>query len=366
MNGTAEQILKHTLLYSFVVSQPFAVYVDAYPALQNKWLLKDNSELQYSKHSDAVRLLQHKLNQLSYYPDPIDGDFDIITEHALKKFQKDFNIDVTGQADPNTVHVIIQAEKKKMLAKIEDLTESINIHQHDENIKTIQEMLNYFGYYEGEIDGIYGPLTEQALEIAEEEHDIELTDNITREAMVELYEAEEEKETEDEEQIETSENTVSENKDVETEEATDESSETVEKDEQEEETQEITTAEVESFDQTNIIQTAQSVVGTPYVWGGDSPGGFDCSGLINYIFAENNITVPRTVSEIWNFGQHVDSPSVGDLVFFETYQPGPSHMGIYVGNNQFIHAGESRGVEKSDLNNPYWQERYLGAKRIKN
>lgn len=363
MNGSAEQILKHTLLYSFVVSQPFAVYVDAYPALQNKWLQKENSELQYGKHSDAVRLLQHKLNQLSYYPDPIDGDFDIITEHALKKFQKDFDIDVTGQADPNTVHVIIQAEKKKMLAKIEELTESINIHQHDENIKTVQEMLNYFGYYEGEVDGIYGPLTEKALEVAEEEHDIELTDNITREAMVELYEAEEETENED---VETEANNEDEsNENVDTEEVTDEASETVEEGEQEA-TQEIKTAEVESFDQTDIIQTAQSVVGTPYVWGGDSPGGFDCSGFINYIFAENNITVPRTVSEIWNFGQHVDSPSVGDLVFFETYQPGPSHMGIYVGNNQFIHAGESRGVETSDLNNPYWQEKYLGAKRIKN
>ena len=117
---------------------------------------------------------------------------------------------------------------------------------------------------------------------------------------------------------------------------------------------------------TDVIQVANSFIGTPYVWGGTSPSGFDCSGFIQYVYQSEDITIPRTVSEIWNFSEPVDAPSVGDLVFFSTYKPGPSHMGIYVGDGKFIHAGESRGVEISEMSNAYWEPKYLGAKRIRN
>lgn len=92
--------------------------------------------------------------------------------------------------------------------------------------------------------------------------------------------------------------------------------------------------------------------------------GFDCSGFIQYIFRQNGVSVPRTASEQWNKGTSVSSPSVGDVVFFETYKAGPSHNGIYIGDNKFIHAGSSRGVEVADMNNSYWKPRYLGAKRL--
>lgn len=92
--------------------------------------------------------------------------------------------------------------------------------------------------------------------------------------------------------------------------------------------------------------------------------GFDCSGFIQYIFRQNGVSVPRTAAEQWNKGTSVSSPSVGDVVFFETYKAGPSHNGIYIGDNKFIHAGSSRGVEVADMNNSYWKPRYLGAKRL--
>lgn len=111
-----------------------------------------------------------------------------------------------------------------------------------------------------------------------------------------------------------------------------------------------------------LVAEAKRYIGVPYVWAGSTPSGFDCSGYLQYVFNKVGVSIPRTVATIWGATKSVSSPRVGDIVFFETYQPGPSHAGIYLGNNKFIHAGSSRGVEISDMNNTYWKPRYLGAK----
>lgn len=113
-----------------------------------------------------------------------------------------------------------------------------------------------------------------------------------------------------------------------------------------------------------FIQHALNLIGTPYIWGGMTTNGFDCSGFLKYVFAQKGIHIPRTISEIWDYGIDVNKPSVGDLVFFETYQPGPSHAGIYLGDGRFIHSGSSKGVTISQLSQSYWSKRYLGSKRI--
>ncbi|MFC0273645.1 NlpC/P60 family protein [Metabacillus herbersteinensis] len=119
-----------------------------------------------------------------------------------------------------------------------------------------------------------------------------------------------------------------------------------------------------SSNATNIVATAKIYLNVPYVWGGMSPKGFDCSGYLNYVFNESvGKTLPRTVADIYKQGVKVSSPQVGDLVFFETYKPGASHAGIYIGNNEFIHSSSSKGVSISSMNNVYWSERYLGTKR---
>ncbi|XKE69228.1 C40 family peptidase [Jeotgalibacillus malaysiensis] len=116
-----------------------------------------------------------------------------------------------------------------------------------------------------------------------------------------------------------------------------------------------------------MIQEAQSHLGTPYVWGGSVPGGFDCSGFIYYVYNKAGFSTARTNAE----GQHarsyeVSNPQVGDLVFFgNTYKKGISHVGIYLGGNQFIHAGDN-GVEISSLNNSYWQSKFESFKRFYN
>jgi peptidoglycan DL-endopeptidase LytE len=111
-----------------------------------------------------------------------------------------------------------------------------------------------------------------------------------------------------------------------------------------------------------LVTEAKKYIGVPYVWGGSTPSGFDCSGYLQYVYNKVGISIPRTVATIWSATKPVSAPRVGDIVFFETYTSGPSHAGIYLGDNKFIHAGSSRGIEISDMNNSYWKPRYLGSR----
>lgn len=111
-----------------------------------------------------------------------------------------------------------------------------------------------------------------------------------------------------------------------------------------------------------VITEAKKYIGSPYLWGGNTPAGFDCSGFSKYVFEKVGISLPRTAATQFSGLKAVSSPSPGDLVFFTTYAPGASHLGIYIGDNKFIHAGTSTGVTITDMNNPYWKPRYLGAR----
>jgi cell wall-associated NlpC family hydrolase len=117
-----------------------------------------------------------------------------------------------------------------------------------------------------------------------------------------------------------------------------------------------------------IVAQALLRVNTPYHYGGDSPaGGFDCSGLVSYVFAQALPTaaqrLPRSTAQWAAVTVPVDQPQRGDLVFFDTGAPF-SHMGIYVGNEQFVHAPSSGGeVRKDNLQSHYFAVHYQGARR---
>jgi cell wall-associated NlpC family hydrolase len=115
-----------------------------------------------------------------------------------------------------------------------------------------------------------------------------------------------------------------------------------------------------------IISTALSMRGVPYRNGGADPSGFDCSGLVWYAFERHGIEVPRTVAEQFSAGRPVKAGNLepGDLVFFETSGHKASHVGLFVGAGEFVHAPSTRGeVRIEHLSSPYWSRRYVGARR---
>ncbi len=115
-----------------------------------------------------------------------------------------------------------------------------------------------------------------------------------------------------------------------------------------------------------VLRAAYSVIGTPYVFGGTTPYGFDCSGFTQYAFASAGVYLPRTADSQFYAGRSVPVSQLrpGDLVFFTTYEPGASHTGIYVGDGNFIHAGTSTGVTVASAFTGYWGARYYGACRV--
>ncbi len=117
-----------------------------------------------------------------------------------------------------------------------------------------------------------------------------------------------------------------------------------------------------------VIATAKNYMGVPYVWGGESPRGFDCSGFTQYVLKKNGISIPRVTSDQYDTGKSVSKSNlkVGDLVFFTTYKAGPSHVGFYIGSGKFIHASSSKGVTISSLDSSYYSSRYIGARRVIN
>ncbi len=118
----------------------------------------------------------------------------------------------------------------------------------------------------------------------------------------------------------------------------------------------------------NVVNLALQQVGKPYVFGAEGPNAFDCSGLVQWVFKRCGKNLPRTAEEQFRVGTPVQKNQLqpGDLVFFaNTYKPGISHVGIYIGNGKFVHAANSReGVKVSSLSESYYVQHYAGAKRV--
>ena len=117
----------------------------------------------------------------------------------------------------------------------------------------------------------------------------------------------------------------------------------------------------------SLTRSAMRFLGVPYVFGGTSASGFDCSGYVQHVFAMLGMHLPRTADAQYFAARKIAGTMIaGDLVFFQTYETGPSHVGIYLGHDRFVHASSSHGVTVSSLHDGYWSARYLGAKRVVN
>jgi cell wall-associated NlpC family hydrolase len=121
------------------------------------------------------------------------------------------------------------------------------------------------------------------------------------------------------------------------------------------------------YDGRAVAEFALAFRGVPYRFGGADPAGFDCSGLVQYVFAQYGISVPRVVEQQWEVGDKIklDDVKPGDLLFFSTKGPGVSHVAIALDAERFVHAPNSTGVVRVEaLSSAYWGSRYIGARRI--
>lgn len=263
------------------------------------------TEWKVGASGEAVKTLQERLKALGYFTySQVTGYFGAVTEEAVKKFQKDIGLPPTGIVDRLTL-----AKLEEALAKKTKPTILLTIGASGEQVKTVQIKLKQLGHFTyPEVTGYFGQATAEAVKKFQASVQLPATGIVDDATYTRLLKA-------------------------------------------------------PTFDPIELVADAAPLLGKPYVWGGQTPEGFDCSGLIVYLFQQQGITIPRTVATMWNAGTSVDVPAVGDIVFFQTEGTTVSHAGIYIGNNQFLHSGSSTGVTISAFNSPYWSARYMGAKR---
>ena len=188
-----------------------------------------------------------------------------------------------------------------------------------DEVLAVQEKLSQMGYVVGSMDGVYGDVTAEAVKMMQKEKNLPVDGKITPELFKTL----------------------------------------VGRDLPVSRGAPIATVR-------RLLQSSFQHIGVPYWFGGTTPRGFDCSGFTRYVFANIGVNLPRMADGQFAVGRPVSVERLqpGDLVFFETYEPGPSHVGIYTGNSQFISATSRRGVVVADLFGHYWGERYIGARRV--
>jgi peptidoglycan endopeptidase LytE len=352
------------------------------------------AEMKIGSRGNNVKVLQQNLKLLGYFKYPeITGYYGVITQDAVKRFQQNNGLSATGVADARTVQLIQNAVNKRSVKILQ--TNVLKIGSRGTEVSKLQQNLKQLGYFNyPEITDYYGAFTAEAVRKFQQQNKLPVTGVADSATLAKINEA-----------ITNSNPQPSASKEAiyltigSTGSAVKEvqmklqqlgyftysritgyygtmTAEAVKKFQRNVNIKVTGIVDTETYerlmgkapqrklDVIELVADASELLGKPYVWGGETPEvGFDCSGLIVYLFQKQGISLPRTVAMIWNVGTPVSSPSVGDIVFFETRQSGPSHAGIYIGNRQFIHSGSSTGVTISNLDSSYWKARYLGAKR---
>lgn len=281
-------------------------------------------------HEDVSELQLELLKSINH-DSPIDGIFGSRTKQAVKDFQKKKEITIDGIVGPETFSAFKLHKSESSSYTVShsnelEVTSILSAGSRGADVKILQSALKEIGIYTASIDGVYGPLTANAVWDFQEDANIQVDAIAGPETIYALNGTKTEITTTSSSSHDTSSVSKSSNVD-------------------------------------QLIHDANALLGSPYVWGGTTPAGFDSSGFIVYVFNQNGINLSRTHRDYYHEGVSVSTPKRGDVVFFETYLKAPSHAGIYLGNNEFIHNSSSQGVIITNLNNSYWSPKYIGAKR---
>ncbi|MDD4334664.1 MAG: peptidoglycan-binding protein [Desulfotomaculaceae bacterium] len=280
--------------------------------------------LKMGMSGEDVSSLQKELHSLGYLVSGSpDGIFGPLTMSAVIDLQRKHDIACDGIVGPATLAAMNDelAAKEAELQTNSSLPNVLKKGMKGDNVLNLQKKLKSLGYYLDSLDGIFGSGTLVAV------IDFQATNGLTADGVA------------GPQTLQTLQNLP------------------------------ITANRGTSADRKSqmIASFARQFLGTPYVWGGNSPEGFDCSGFTSYIYNHFGIQIPRMADEQFYYGARVSQLIPGDMVFFTTYLPGPSHSGIYIGDNCFIHSSSAAGgVIITSLSQDYYSERYLGACRLTN
>lgn len=277
-------------------------------------------------HED-VKVLKGRLIDLNFLnKDETTTYYDDITLQAVKDFQNFCGLSEDGIFGPNTFQALQQVSRIVPL----EYKRILKLDVKGEDVKALQERLKIMGFLNAnDIEPNYGPKTRQAVSCFQEVYKLKV-DGIAGEITIEAINK-----------------ALSGNNRM---------------------RRPLSSrgSGSGSIDK-NIISTAMKYIGTPYRFGGTTSSGIDCAGFTQLVYKSQGINIPRTSSEQANVGSKLnkDDLNTGDLIIFSnTYKPGPSHTGIYVGDGSFIHASSVDGVKISSLNENYYKNHFSYGRKV--
>ncbi|WP_054951031.1 C40 family peptidase [Numidum massiliense] len=305
---------------------------------------KKAKTLRQGMSGKKVKDLQSKLKRLGYFKTNVTGYYGPITKNAVKAFQKKHKLKANGIAGSKTIAKINKAAKakkakkkpakkttKKSAKKPAKKVKTLRIGSTGKAVTDLQKKLKKLGYFKVGVTGYYGTVTQKAVKDFQWAYGMKVTGVAGPQTIKKVNDA-----------VKGKVKPVKKKK-----------------------KSKKAPKKKKGLNTKKLVKEAKRHLGTPYRWGGTSPGGFDCSGFLLYVYKKQGVHLPRTTQAMWNKGKRVSKKKQGDVVFFHsTYSaPGATHAGIYIGGNLFIHSASS-GVEISNVYGPYWGSHYMGTKKL--
>lgn len=284
--------------------------------------------------TNDVKVLQQHLKDLNYLEiNELDIVYDELTEKAVIKFQKDNGLDADGAFGEKTFNALNNALTKQLGEKLVlAYNDILKDGSKGNDVTLLQESLKNLGFLNiDKLTDTYGPAVKKAVQDFQSTYNLDVDGIAGRETFITLGK--------------------------------------VLKGEIKKSNPKTVVANTTSGKGSQIVASARTHLGKPYSYGASNGSSFDCSGFTQYVFRQNGISIPRTTEGQAVAGNKVGRSDlqVGDLVIFNnTYKPGPSHAGIYIGEGKFIHASSNgKGVTTSSLNESYYSSRFASGRRFK-